>query len=396
MKLSDIKQMVAELVNEELNEVNYTKDDSGKSTIAIGAPGSVARFATEHPDLVKQMRDWISDCQWADLDNDDIAGLSDAEVIGGVQNTFDGGLRGFIQTRDSKAELPVGYKESIKENWSSGQHDDAPDGYSNDSQRAFAHSQATTPRENGTKKAIELAKQGKFVVVIEAPVYCKSTDGCLGTSIGIHKVCDSRDEAEKEQEKFNNAESSDERVYIIGPDNLEPKQYKDPVGNDDDVPFQENVCGKNPFKVGDEVTIHPKALVRHSRSIPAYMGYTTQQFSWRDTLRKLEGKVGKIERLFPDSKHVNVDFNGYLIGIDYTDLVSTNKPVAEGVGYVHDKDMKKDPKHIAGERWRIKYQSPSDLKKHGNTEMSPVDETMSRQELKETIKDIVGEMWMKK
>ena len=175
------------------------------------------------------------------------------------------------------------------------------DGYTNDYQRAFAHSQTTTPRENATKKAKELAKQGKFVVLVEAPVYCKSTDACLGSSIVIHKVCNTREEAEGEQEKFNVAEHSDERVYIIGPDNLEPKQHKDT--NSDDVPFQ------------------------------------------------------------------------------------------EGVGYVHDKDMKKDPKHIPGERWRIKFQSDSDLKKHGNTEMSSVKEGISKQDLKSVIKELVSEMW---
>lgn len=46
----------------------------------------------------------------------------------------------------------------------------------------------------------------------------------------------------------------------------------------------------------------------------------------------------------------------------------------EGVGYVYAKDRKKDPKSITGERWRIKYQSDGDLKKHGNTETSAVNE----------------------
>ncbi len=58
-----------------------------------------------------------------------------------------------------------------------------------------------------------------------------------------------------------------------------------------------------------------------------------------------------------------------------------------GVGYVNDKDMKKDPKHIKGERWRIKFQSSKDLKKHGNTEKSPVSE-----EREESIKK--NEMWI--
>jgi len=266
ISVSEITNIIQEIVEEELDEINHTTDSSGKTIIAQGAPGSVVRFATENPDIIKQMRDWIKDCQWQDLpDEAAVDELSDEEVLRGIQNNYDGGIRDFLRGSNSQAQVPVGYKESLKENWSSGQHDDAPDGYSNDYQRAFAHSQTTTPRENDTKKAVELAKQGKFVVLIEAPMYCKSTDACLGSNIGIHKVCNTRDEAEKEQEKFNNAESSDERVYIIGPDNVEPKQHKDEPSADDDVPFE------------------------------------------------------------------------------------------EGVGYVYDKDMKKDPKHIPGERWRVKF-----------------------------------------
>lgn len=74
-------------------------------------------------------------------------------------------------------------------------------------------------------------------------------------------------------------------------------------------------------KVGDRVTLSPEALGRHSRSVPAHVGYTTVQFQWRDTLRKLEGKVGVVKRVFDNSNHVNVDFDGTLIGIDSVDLV---------------------------------------------------------------------------
>lgn len=46
----------------------------------------------------------------------------------------------------------------------------------------------------------------------------------------------------------------------------------------------------------------------------------------------------------------------------------------EGVGYVYAKDRAKDPKSIPGEHWRIKFGSEKDLKKHGNSEMSSVNE----------------------
>jgi len=64
-------------------------------------------------------------------------------------------------------------------------------------------------------------------------------------------------------------------------------------------------------------------------------------------------------------------------------------------GYVHDKDMKKDPKHITGERWRIKFQSTKDLEKHGNTEKSPVDEDkINITEIKNVVRNILDEMWV--
>ena len=79
----------------------------------------------------------------------------------------------------------------------------------------------------------------------------------------------------------------------------------------------------NPFKVGDPVKLRPDVLKRHSASVPAHAGYTHEQFQWRDTLRKLEGQIGKIERVFPNSKHVNVQFDdGTLIGIDHTELMA--------------------------------------------------------------------------
>lgn len=81
---------------------------------------------------------------------------------------------------------------------------------------------------------------------------------------------------------------------------------------------------KNPFKIGDKVKLRDDVLQRHSRSIPAHAGYTTEQHQWRDTLTKLSGEIGTVSRLF-DNKHTNVDFPTACIGIDYTDLV----PVSE-------------------------------------------------------------------
>jgi hypothetical protein len=78
---------------------------------------------------------------------------------------------------------------------------------------------------------------------------------------------------------------------------------------------------KDDFKVGDSVILKDDVLLNHSRSVPPYAGYTTEQFKWRETLKELEGKIGKIKRIFPKSKHVNVDFDGHLIGIDSDQLI---------------------------------------------------------------------------
>lgn len=75
-----------------------------------------------------------------------------------------------------------------------------------------------------------------------------------------------------------------------------------------------------PFKLGDRVKLKNNILQRHATSVPSHFGYTKEQFAWRDTLGKLEGKKGKITRLFEGSKHVNVKFGKALIGLDYTEL----------------------------------------------------------------------------
>ena len=73
--------------------------------------------------------------------------------------------------------------------------------------------------------------------------------------------------------------------------------------------------------VGDKVKLRKDVLVRHSKSVPAHLGYTHEQFVWRDLLDKLSGKCGRITRIFPNSNNVNVQFRGNLIGIDKRELM---------------------------------------------------------------------------
>lgn len=93
-----------------IEEVNYTQTSAGQSVIAQGAPGSVVRFVTENPEVMKQMREWAKDCQWKE-DPEEIDEMSDEEILRGVQRHYEGGIKAFIRDSQSKAEVPVGYKE---------------------------------------------------------------------------------------------------------------------------------------------------------------------------------------------------------------------------------------------------------------------------------------------
>jgi hypothetical protein len=46
---------------------------------------------------IQQARDWLSDCEWADLDADDIAQLTDVQIVTGIARHYDGGIEQFIK-----------------------------------------------------------------------------------------------------------------------------------------------------------------------------------------------------------------------------------------------------------------------------------------------------------
>ena len=92
--------------------------------------------------------------------------------------------------------------------------------------------------------------------------------------------------------------------------------------------YSESKCAESnmKYKIGDNVKLRKDVLVRHSRSVPARFGYTHEQFVWRDILDKLEGKCGRITRIFPNSNHVNVKFKLIgLIGISTNELKMCKK-----------------------------------------------------------------------
>jgi hypothetical protein len=101
IKKSELSKIIAEIVAEELKEVNYTQTTAGKSVPAVGAPNSIARFAVEHPEIIQQMKEWVKDCQWRDVcEPDEIDELSDVEILQGVEKHYEGGIKKFVQ--DSK------------------------------------------------------------------------------------------------------------------------------------------------------------------------------------------------------------------------------------------------------------------------------------------------------
>jgi hypothetical protein len=55
------------------------------------------------PELISAARSWIADCEWADTGPDDVAGLTDAEVVRGIQRHYQGGWLRFVA---DGAQLP--------------------------------------------------------------------------------------------------------------------------------------------------------------------------------------------------------------------------------------------------------------------------------------------------
>jgi hypothetical protein len=54
-----------------------------------GYPGGTQALAAE-------ARDWIADCEWADIDEIDAEDLSDAQALSGIARKYEGGLDAFI------------------------------------------------------------------------------------------------------------------------------------------------------------------------------------------------------------------------------------------------------------------------------------------------------------
>lgn len=57
---------------------------------------SIITGAVMSQDQLEAARAWISNCQWPDLEPDDIEMLTDAEVVRAIERHYAGGLAEFI------------------------------------------------------------------------------------------------------------------------------------------------------------------------------------------------------------------------------------------------------------------------------------------------------------
>lgn len=51
---------------------------------------------TANDAIVAEMREWLSECEWADIDADEIATLPANRIIRAVARYYEGGIREFI------------------------------------------------------------------------------------------------------------------------------------------------------------------------------------------------------------------------------------------------------------------------------------------------------------
>lgn len=60
--------------------------------------------------LLDAAREWVADCSWRDLHDDDVSELSDAELIRGIRRHYCGGWRGFVDADPSLDDVPEAHE----------------------------------------------------------------------------------------------------------------------------------------------------------------------------------------------------------------------------------------------------------------------------------------------
>jgi len=82
----------ANLLDEEIKRIRNT-------VVASQKKKNVQHYMSlpEKDQIVKEARDWLKDCEWTNLEENDIDRLSDVEVLGGVENHYDGGIHQLVR-----------------------------------------------------------------------------------------------------------------------------------------------------------------------------------------------------------------------------------------------------------------------------------------------------------
>jgi hypothetical protein len=109
------------------------------------------------------------------------------------------------------------------------------DGYRNEFQRALAWSQMSTDIPNDRAKAEALVAQGKTVVLALEPVYCRITDGLMGTAVTIASVGDDYETAVGSVLN-NDPDNLGDTRYEVLPHQVVVKEAV-VIDLDDDIPF---------------------------------------------------------------------------------------------------------------------------------------------------------------
>lgn len=93
------KKMAA--IPDDLNENAIPKYTMKKSEFKQFIREEIKRTLKEStdpsPEVIKQMREWVKDCQWGDLTEEDIDEMSDNGIIQGVKRNYEGGVSQFIK-----------------------------------------------------------------------------------------------------------------------------------------------------------------------------------------------------------------------------------------------------------------------------------------------------------
>ena len=88
-KISDL--ILAYQASTFLVDFDVAAFEAGGGQAAV--PETMARAST--PELISAARSWIADCEWANIGPDDIADLTDAQVVAGIQQHYEGGWAAF-------------------------------------------------------------------------------------------------------------------------------------------------------------------------------------------------------------------------------------------------------------------------------------------------------------